>query len=124
VYPNLRMHDRNYPTPDVLRSKIRYGRLGGQREFRQMSTATWGYGARGVVRPEFAHYLSAEWTRENVSSVGPFGAFYRVWGDGKQMIPGDIFDYFGLDLGAEELRAKGYRVWTLRRRHGCHPVQL
>jgi hypothetical protein len=30
-------------------------------EFRQMSTATWGYGARSVVRPEFARYLSAEW---------------------------------------------------------------
>jgi hypothetical protein len=105
-------------------------------EFRQMSTATWGYGARSVVRPEFAHYLSAEWMREHVSRVGPFGAFYRVWGDGKQMVPGDIFDYFGLDLGAdlsrrsatgaaadlsrqsaisataEDLRAKGYRVWT------------
>ena len=198
VYPNLRVHDRNYPAPEFLRSKIREGNVefeadtskdtpgsdliksvllddkpgpvyllawGGQStiaralrsirqqyegspdwpkllekvsrkaiiqafgdqdgtnasyikpewpgvEFRQMSTATWGYGARSVVRPEFARYLSAEWTRENVSSIGPFGAFYRVWGDGKQMVPGDIFDYFGLDLGAEELRAKGYRVWT------------
>jgi hypothetical protein len=198
VYPNLRVHDRNYPTLEFLRSKIREGNVefeadtskdtpgsdlikrvllddtpgpvyllawGGQStiaralksirqqyegsqdwskivekvsrkaiiqafgdqdgtnasyikpewpgiEFRQMSTATWGYGARSVVRPEFARYLSAEWTRENVSSVGPFGAFYRVWGDGKQMVPGDIFDYFGLDLSAEELRAKGYRVWT------------
>jgi hypothetical protein len=28
------------------------------------------------------------------------------------MVPGDIFDYFGLDLGADELRANGYRVWT------------
>jgi hypothetical protein len=28
-------------------------------EYRQMSTATWGYGARGVVRPEFAQYLTA-----------------------------------------------------------------
>ena len=62
-------------------------------EFRQMSTPTWGYGARSVVRLELAHYLSAAWTRENVSSVGLFGAFYRVWGDGKQMVPGDIFDY-------------------------------
>ena len=198
VYPNLRVHDRNYPTPEFLRSKIREGNVefegdiskdtagsdlikrvllddkpgpvyllawGGQStiaralqsirqqyesspewpklrdkvsrkaiiqafgdqdgtnasyikpqwpgiEFRQMATATWGYGARSVVRPEFARYLSAEWTRENVSNVGPFGAFYRVWGDGKQMVPGDIFDYFGLDLGADELRAKGYRVWT------------
>jgi hypothetical protein len=81
-------------------------------EFRQMSTATWGYGARGVVRPEFAQYLTAAWTREHVSSIGPFGAFYRVWRDGKQMVPGDVFDYFGEDLPVEELRAKGFRVWT------------
>ena len=81
-------------------------------EYRQMSTATWGYGARGVVRPEFAKYLTAAWTRENVSSVGPFGPFYRVWRDGKQMAPGDVFDYFGLDLPVEELKAKGYNVWT------------
>ena len=26
--------------------------------------------------------------------------------------PGDIFDYFGLDLPVEELKAKGFRVWT------------
>jgi hypothetical protein len=81
-------------------------------EFRQMATATWGYGARGVVRPEYAQYLSAAWTRENVSSVGPFGAFYRVWRDGSQMVPGDVFDYFGEDATEEELRAKGFRVWT------------
>jgi hypothetical protein len=198
VYPNLRVHDSNYPTPEYLRSKIREGNVefdgdtskdtpgsnlikdvllddrggpvylqawGGQStiaralmaiklqygnkpewtairdkvsrkaiiqafgdqdntnasyikpewpgiEFRQMSTATWGYGARGVVRPEFAQYLSAAWTRENVSNVGPFGAFYRVWRDGKQMVPGDVFDYFGMDLTVEELKAKGFRVWT------------
>lgn len=81
-------------------------------EFRQMSTATWGYGARGVVRPEFAHYLGASWTREHVSNVGPFGAFYRVWRDGKQMVPGDIFDYFGMDMSVDELKTAGFRVWT------------
>src|SRR5262245_973235 len=198
VYPNLKVHDPNYPTPDDLRSKIREGNVefdgdtskdtpgsdliksvllddkggpvylqawGGQStiaralksiklqyegspawpkvlekvsrkaiiqafgdqdntnatyvkpewpgiEFRQMATATWGYGARGVVRPEFARYLSADWTRENVSTVGPFGAFYRVWRDGKQMVPGDVFDYFGEDLSVDELKTKGYRVWT------------
>ncbi|MCC7009653.1 MAG: DUF1593 domain-containing protein [Acidobacteria bacterium] len=198
VYPNLRVHDPHYPSPEYLRSRIREGNVefegdiskdtpgsdlikdvllddergpvyllawGGQStiaralesivlqyegspawpavrdkvsrkaiiqafgdqdgtnasyikakwpsiEFRQMSTATWGYGARGVVRPEFAQYLSAAWTREHVSSVGPFGAFYRVWRDGKQMVPDDVFDYFGLDLPVEELRAKGYQVWT------------
>jgi hypothetical protein len=198
VYPNLRVHDPSYPTPEYLRSKIREGNVefdgdtskdspgsnlikdvllddrggpvylqawGGQStiaraliaiklqyektpewpairekvskkaiiqafgdqdntnasyikpewpgiEFRQMSTATWGYGARGVVRPEFAQYLSPAWTRENVSSVGPFGAFYRVWRDGRQMVPGDVFDYFGMDMTVEELKAKGFRVWT------------
>jgi Protein of unknown function (DUF1593) len=145
VYPNLKVHDQNYPTPESLKSKIREGNVefegdtskdtpgsnlikevllddkgspvylqawGGQStiaralkaiklqyensphwpaiqeevskkaiiqafgdqdgtnasyikpewpgiEFRQMSTATWGYGARGAVRPEYAHYLSA-----------------------------------------------------------------
>ena len=81
-------------------------------EFRQMATETWGYSARRVVRPEFAQYLSAAWTRAHVSSVGPFGAFYRVWRDGKQMVPGDVFDYFGEEATAEDLRAKGFRVWT------------
>jgi hypothetical protein len=81
-------------------------------EFRQMATGMWGYGARGVVRPEDAQYLSAAWTREHVSSVGPFGAHYRVWRDGRQMVQGDVFDYFGEDATAEELRAKGFRVWT------------
>ena len=81
-------------------------------EYRQMSTTTWGYGARAVVRPEAAQYLTANWTRENVSSVGPFGAFYRVWRDGKQMVPGDTFDYFGFDMPVEELRARGFNVWT------------
>ena len=38
-----------------------------------MATATWGYGARRVVRPEFAHYLTRAWMHEHVSSVGPFG---------------------------------------------------
>jgi hypothetical protein len=81
--------------------------------FRNMATATWGYGARGVVLPEFAKYLSAAWTEKHVSKVGPFGAFYRVWGDGKQMAPGDMTDYFGFSgLTAQELKAKGYWVWT------------
>ena len=31
-----------------------------------------------------------------VSSKGPLGAHYRVWGDGKQMVKADRFDYFGL----------------------------
>jgi hypothetical protein len=82
-------------------------------QFRQMATATWGYGARDVVLPQYAKYLTAEWMKSNVSNVGPFGSFYRVWGDGKQMVPGDIFDYFGLSgLTTEELKARGYVVWA------------
>ncbi|GAA2357770.1 DUF1593 domain-containing protein [Dactylosporangium salmoneum] len=82
-------------------------------EFRQMSTSIWGYGARNAVLPQDAKYLSAEWTKANVSTVGPFGAFYRVWGDGKQMVPGDIFDHFGFSgLTTAQLKAMGYVVWT------------
>ncbi|HEX6927250.1 MAG TPA: DUF1593 domain-containing protein [Longimicrobiaceae bacterium] len=82
-------------------------------EFREVSTQTWGYSARSAVLREDQVYLSAEWTRDNVSRQGPLGALYRVWGDGKQMVPGDRFDYFGLagDRTGEELRAMGYIVW-------------
>lgn len=82
-------------------------------EFREMSCTVWGYEARSAVLPEDRHYLSAEWTRENVSQVGPFGAFYRVWGDGKQMVTGDITDHFGFSgLDTAQLRELGYIVWT------------
>jgi hypothetical protein len=58
-------------------------------------------------------YYSANWTRENISSKGAFGAFYHVWGDGKQLVKDDIFDYVGFaGLTAEQLKAKGYIVWT------------
>jgi hypothetical protein len=51
--------------------------------------------------------------KQNVSNRGPLGAFYRVWGDGKQMVKGDIFDYFGFSgFTADELKARGYIVWT------------
>lgn len=81
-------------------------------EFREMATQTWGYGARSAVLPADQQYLSAEWTSDNVSSRGPFGAFYRVWGDGKQMVEGDIFDYFGIPgRSSEDLRSMGYIVW-------------
>jgi hypothetical protein len=73
---------------------------------------SFGYGATGGS-PENAVYVSADWTRENVSSRGPLGALYRVWGDGKQMVKGDRTDYFGLTgLTADELRGMGYYVWT------------
>ncbi len=73
----------------------------------------YSYGAQNGATPEDAVYLSAAWMKENVSSRGPFSAFYRVWGDGKQMVENDIFDYFGFSgFTADELKAKGYIVWT------------
>src|SRR6185312_5989767 len=77
------------------------------------------YGANNAASAENAVYYGADWTRANISSRGPLGAFYRVWGDGKQMVKGDIFDYFGLSgQSAEELRMKGYIVWLPPRPKG------
>ena len=56
--------------------------------------------------------MTSSWMKENVSSRGPLGALYRVWGDGKQMVKGDIMDYFGIaGHTTEELRKMGYVVW-------------
>jgi hypothetical protein len=207
VYPNLRVHRADYPSPAALRSKIRWGNIefdgdiskdsagsnlirdllidgnpepiyllawGGAstiaRAFKSIqaryeTTAEWpavrarvsrkailslsgdqddtfaiyirpnwpdvrtlsagagavgvGYGAFTRASPENAPYFSVDWTRANVSSRGPLGAHYRVWGDGKQMVSGDRFDYFGLaDQTANELRAKGYVVWLAPRPKG------
>jgi len=76
-----------------------------------------GYGAsRGVSTPSDTLYYGAQWTRKYISSQGILGEMYRVWGDGKQMVPGDRTDYFGLSgYSAEELRAMGYNVWTAPR---------
>lgn len=77
------------------------------------------YGAFLFASEENATYLSAEWTKKNISSVGSFGMHYRVWGDGKQMVPGDIFDYFGESgYTAEQLKEKGYIVWLPPRPKG------
>jgi hypothetical protein len=207
VYPNLRVHDRNYPTPAELKSKIRWGNVefdgdisqdtpgsdlikalllddepgpvyllawGGQstiaralKSIQEQYSAkpewpaiyqkvsrkailspsgdqddtyanyikpNWpdirtlpagvggvalGYGAQSTTSAEDSVYYSTDWTRENISSLGPFGALYRVWGDGKQMVNGDIFDYFGLSgYSADQLKAKGYIVWTPPRPQG------
>ncbi|WP_240423921.1 DUF1593 domain-containing protein [Microbacterium halotolerans] len=83
-------------------------------EFRDVATTAWGYFAWDVVPDEASAYLSAEWMRENVTRVGPMGAEYRVWGDGKQLAAGfDDEDYFGLaDASDDQLSARGYRVWA------------
>jgi len=207
VYPNLRVHHADYPTPAFLRSKIRWGNVEFDGDFskdtpgsnlirdllldedpapvyllawggastiaralksiqdRYSSTAEWptirakvsrkailslsgdqddtyanyihpnwpdirslpagqggvslGYGTFVFASAENAPYFSADWTRESVSSKGALGAHYRVWGDGKQMVKGDRFDYFGLTgHTASELRAMGYVVWLPPRPKG------
>ena len=199
VYPNLIIHNKYYPAPDLLKSKIRYGNIefdgdfskdspgsdlirslmldnkpgplyitawGGQstiaRALRSIQeqyefTTEWesikdkiarkvvllpsgdqddtyakyikpnwpeidyrqfrggpnyGYGAQLRASEEDSVYLTAAWMKENVTDSGPFGAIYRVWGDGRQMVKGDIMDYFGLaGYTNEELRKMGYVVW-------------
>ncbi len=78
-----------------------------------------GYGAQGTASAEDSIYYSVDWTGKNISSRGPFGALYRIWGDGKQMVKGDVFDYFGLSgYTADQLKAMGYIVWTPPRAKG------
>lgn len=73
-----------------------------------------GYGAkRAVAGTKDTIYFSSAWTLENIKSKGVFGEHYRVWGDGRQMAPGDFTDYFGeKGYTADELRDMGYWVWT------------
>ena len=54
-----------------------------------------------------------EWTAKYMT-VGPIGARVRLWGDGKQMVPGDKTDFIGPSAGrtADEMRAEGYYVWS------------
>ena len=78
-----------------------------------------GYGTFVFASAENAPYFSTAWTQENVSSRGALGAHYRVWGDGKQMVKGDRFDYFGLTgYTTEALRAMSYVVWLPPRPKG------
>jgi len=78
-----------------------------------VATMAWGYLARRVIEQPELEYLGAEWMRDHVTSTGPLGALYRTWGDGRQMVPGDLTDYFHLSgKTADELRELGYGVWT------------
>lgn len=77
------------------------------------ATFAWGYLARRVIGQPELQYLGAEWMRDHVTSVGPLGALYRTWGDGRQMVEGDHTDYFHLSgLSSDELTELGYGVWT------------
>lgn len=198
AYPNLKVHDRDYPAPEELKAKIKWGNVDFDGDFSQdtdgsnliksllldeepgplyvtaqggestiaralkaihdqyANTAGWeavrekvsrkliiipsgdqddtdasyirpnwpgvrefhfmgmyfGYGAQDRAAPEDTIYFSPEWTRENISSRGPLGALYRVWGDGKQFVKGDRTDYFGLSgYTAQQLADMGYMVW-------------
>jgi hypothetical protein len=79
-----------------------------------------GYEAQTSVSVADSVYYGAAWTGENISSRGPFGALYRVWGDGKQMVQGDIFDFFALSgFTVEQLKEKATSS-GLRRAPGEH----
>ena len=83
----------------------------GVREY-DFSGVNFGYVAQNQLSPEIKPYFTPEWTRENITSRGPLGALYRVWGDGKQMVKGDRTDYFGLSgYTSEQLKKMGYMVW-------------
>lgn len=92
--------------------EIRYGNGGG-------ATAGLAYSAQARAAEADQVYYSAAWMQENISSKGEFGGLERVWGDGKQMVAGDRFDYFG-ESGktAEQLESEGYVVWTPPRPKG------
>ncbi|WP_159618126.1 DUF1593 domain-containing protein [Ruania rhizosphaerae] len=78
-----------------------------------VAASAWGYFARRVILPADAPMLTADWLQSNVRAMGPLGALYRVWGDGRQMVEGDYTDFFHLcGYSAEDLRTRGYRVWT------------
>ncbi|MFO1427389.1 MAG: DUF1593 domain-containing protein [Steroidobacteraceae bacterium] len=201
AYPNLRVHDAAYPTPEYLRSKIHAGNVdfdgemehdtagsnlirgllldaedspvyllawGGQStiaralksiedeyrdspqwprirarviakaviypsgdqddtyakyirpqwpeiRYREMSGGvSLQYDIQSTASESDAAYFGAPWMRANVSSKGPLGAQERVWGDGRQMVQGDRFDYFGLaGQTSAQLKRAGYIVWTL-----------
>lgn len=61
----------------------------------------------------YSFLTSPKWTAENMR-VGPIGALVRCWGDGKQMVPGDVMDVIGPYKGEsiEELAKMGYIMWT------------
>lgn len=60
----------------------------------------------------YNYLTSPEWTAENMR-LGPIGALVRCWGDGKQMVPGDVMDVIGPYKGesVEELAKLGYIMW-------------
>lgn len=83
------------------------------------SGPNYGYGAQLVANVENAPLLTSEWMQNNITTKGALGKLYRVWGDGKQMVKNDPFDYFGLDgYSNEELKKMGYVVWMPKQEKG------
>ena len=82
-------------------------------EYRQFTGGpNYGYGAQLRAKPTDSIYLTPTWMAENITTRGPLGGLYRVWGDGKQMVKGDMMDYFGLTGYTDnQLRKMGYAVW-------------
>src|SRR4051794_36015406 len=97
----------NYIRPNwpLIRSGISGGNGGGGGGL--------GYGAQGSASAANRPYYSAEWMKANILDSGPLGALEYVWGDGREMAPGDITDFFWQSgLTREQLVAQGYYVWT------------
>lgn len=82
-------------------------------EYRQFSGGPrYGYGAQLGASKGDSIYLTPAWIADNITARGPLGEMYRYWGDGKQMVKGDKFDYFGVAGYTDaELKAQGYLVW-------------
>lgn len=71
------------------------------------------YNCQARASKENAAFYTPEWMEKNILSKGPFGKLQRVWGDGKQMVKGDVYDFFGLSgYTVDDLKKMGYVVWT------------
>lgn len=71
-----------------------------------------GYAAELSATTATAPYYSPAWIGANITSKGPFGALYYTWGDGRQMVPGDVTDFMWLSgYTTAQLQAMGYFVW-------------
>jgi hypothetical protein len=78
----------------------------------EFSGINFGYLVQDQIPAPAKSYFTPQWMAKNVTSRGPLGALYRVWGDGKQMVKDDRTDYFGLaGYSSEELKKMGYMVW-------------
>ena len=99
---------RTTPTPSTS------ARTGPRSSLAQMSTGTYGYGARNSILPENAATCSTRRGRRPTSPTSGRSAPSTACGaTASRWSPGDIFDYFGFsrpDRGPAA--AMGYAVWT------------